>query len=175
MEGGFRAVLHAVYDGPIELLFALIVQRGPGLALKKIAHYAEIHALKVGQGPLGRRLGYGNIILTTADASSFKINNIDDPDAIAARIDERIQQTLVQQDPLAFNNMVGVEYRRFIDLEFYEQDGKTVRHVYAWPANRPIFLRENNAERFYMRAGNASQPLTFIQVVRYIQARFPQC
>ena len=73
---------------------------------------------------------------------------------------------------LAFNKMIGVEYRRLIKLEFYEKDGKTVCHVYAMPADRPIFLKENNTEKFYIRAGNASQPLSFSQAARYIQARF---
>ena len=75
---------------------------------------------------------------------------------------------------LAFNKMIGVEYRRLIDLQFFKKDGKTVSHVYARPASLPIFLKEANEEKFYVRAGNASQPLTFSQAVRYIQARFPQ-
>jgi membrane protein YdbS with pleckstrin-like domain len=73
---------------------------------------------------------------------------------------------------LAFNKMIGVEYRRLIELEFYEKDGKTVCHVYVRPSDRPIFFKENNTEKFYIRAGNASQPLTFSQAARYIQARF---
>jgi membrane protein YdbS with pleckstrin-like domain len=73
---------------------------------------------------------------------------------------------------LAFNKMIGVEYRRLIKLNFYEKDGKTICHIYAKPANTPIFLKENNTEKFYVRAGNASQPLAFSQAARYIQARF---
>ncbi len=239
-------------------------QRAPGRALKKIADFAEIHALQVEQGPLGRRLGYGSVVLSLNHGQSFKIKDIDEPGPVADQIEKRIQQAIVHQDAtapqksvpellaegesqyteyksslmwdyrqqrinkklytpvmkslaafmnsrgghlligvddegnilgieadmqgtrkpnldgwentfnLAFNKMIGVEYRRLIDLEFYEQDGKTVCHVYTRPANRPIFLKENNEEKFYVRAGNASQPLTFSQAVRYIQARFPQ-
>ena len=239
-------------------------QRGPGRALKKIADFTDIHALEVEQGPLGRRLGYGSVVLNLNHGQSYKIKDVDDPGAVADELEERIQQAIVHQVAiapqksvpellaegesqyteyksslmwdyrqqrinkklytpvmkslaafmnsrgghlligvddegrilgieadmqgmrkpnldgwenafnLAFNKMIGVEYRRLIDLEFYEQDGKTVCHVYARPANRPIFLKENNSEKFYVRAGNASQPLTFSQAVRYIQARFPQ-
>jgi membrane protein YdbS with pleckstrin-like domain len=238
-------------------------QRGPGGVLKKIAEYAHIQDVRVEQGALGRRLGYGSVLLTLAQGATHAIRDIDDPGPVAVEIEDRMQQALLHQDitapaksvpellaegesqytefksslmwdyrqqrinkklytpvmkslaafmnsrgghlligvddegrilgieadmqgmrkpnldgwentfNLAFNKMIGVEYRRLIDLEFYEVDGKTVCHVYARPANRPIFLKENNEEKFYVRAGNASQPLTLSQTVRYIQARFP--
>lgn len=238
-------------------------QRGPGRAMKKLVDFADIKELHVEQGPLGRRLGYGDVMVSSNQSQSFTIKGIDDPGAVVDQFEARIQQALVHQDVvaprksvpellaegesqytefksslmwdyrqqrinkklytpvmkslaafmnsrgghlligvddeghllgieadlqgmrkpnldgwentfnLAFNKMIGVEYRRLIDLEFYEQDGRTVCHVYVRPANRPIFLKENNEEKFYVRAGNASQPLTFSQAVRYIQARFP--
>jgi len=73
---------------------------------------------------------------------------------------------------LAFNSMIGVAYRRLIELEFYKKEGKTVCHVFVRPAAHPIFFRENNTEKFYVRAGNASQPLSFSEAATYIQARF---
>jgi len=239
-------------------------QRGPGKRQKKIADYADIHDLSIEQGPIGRRLGYGSVVLKLTHGQIFKLKDIDDPGPVADQIEDRIQQAIVYQEAsapkksvpellaegesqytefksslmwdyrqqrinkklytpvmkslvafmnsrgghlligvddeghilgieadmqgmrkpnldgwentfnLAFNKMIGVEYRRLIDLDFYEQDGKTVCHVYARPASRPIFLKENNEEKFYVRAGNASQPLTFSQAVRYIQARFSQ-
>ncbi len=238
-------------------------QRGPGRALKKMADFTAIQAVRVEQGPLGRRMGYGHVLLELSSHQTFKIKDIDDPSAIGDQIEARVQQALAKQDTVApqkrvsellkegesqytefksslmwdyrqkrinkklygpvmkslaafmnsrgghlligvddegrilgieadmqglrkpnvdgwenafnqaFNKMIGVEYRRLIDLEFYEEDAKTVCHVYARPSNRPIFLKENNSEKFYVRAGNASQPLTFSQAVRYIQARFP--
>jgi membrane protein YdbS with pleckstrin-like domain len=238
-------------------------QRGPGGALRQIADFAEISDAKVEQGPLGRRLGYGNIVLfLSGRGQPVKIEDVPDPNlvwdkiqdlshkaisvgeesapmmtvdeilrlgesqyveyksslmwdyrqqrinkklykpvmkSLAAFMNSRGGHLLIGVDDagtvlgieadlqgmrkpnidgwentfnLAFNKMIGVEYRRLISLEFYEKDGKTVCHVYVKPADRPIFLRENNTEEFYIRAGNASQPLSFSQAARYIQARF---
>ncbi len=238
-------------------------QRGMGGALKKLADYADIQTISVEQGPLGRRLGYGNLRIQRTDHTTpAVIKQIADPWAMKDAIEKRVQDAIASQQDvapqksveellaegesqytefksslmwdyrqqrinkklytpvmkslaafmnsrgghlligvddegyilgieadmqglkkpnldgwentfnLAFNKMIGVEYRRLIELEFYERDGKTVCHIYARPASRPIFLKENNEEKFYVRAGNASQPLTFSQAVRYIQARF---
>ncbi len=238
-------------------------QRGPGSALQKVAAYTDIHTLEIKQGPVGRRVGYGNIVLSRhRNHHPVQLKDIDAPQLVATRIEERIQEAIAVHDEiapdksvmallregesqyveyksslmwdyrlqrinkklytpimksltafmnsrgghlligvndegeilgidadmrgmkkpnldgwentfnLAFNKMVGVEYRRLIALDFTQIDDKTVCHVTVRPANRPIFLKENNEEKFYVRAGNASQPLTFSQAVRYIQARF---
>ncbi len=238
-------------------------QRGSGGALRKIADLANITKTNVEHGPLGRRLGYGNIVLLLSDEGrTVKLKDVPDPNLVRDKIKElsdkaisvgkeaappmtveeiltlgesqyveyksslmwdyrqqRINKKLYKpvmkslaafmnsrgghlligvddagnilgikadlqgmRKPnldgwentfnLAFNKMIGVEYRRLISLEFYEKDGKTVCHVYVQPADRPIFLKENNIEEFYIRAGNASQPLSFSQAARYIQARF---
>ena len=238
-------------------------QQGPGATPKRLIDYSQISEIKVEQGPLARRLGYGSLALFRPDQSQpVKINNIPEPDLVAERIQDLKQKTIATQNEiappksveallaegesqtveyksslmwdyrqqrinkklyapvmktisafmnsrgghlligvddsgqilgieadmqgmkkpnldgwentfnLAFNKMIGVEYRRLIQLEFYEKDGKTVCHVYVRPADRPIFLKEDNTEKFYVRAGNASQPLSFSQAARYIQARF---
>jgi hypothetical protein len=73
----------------------------------------------------------------------------------------------------AFNKMIGVELRRFVRLAFVEVDGKTVGVLDAQPADTPVYLLNNsNAEEFYIRAGNASQPLSLRKAQQYIGARF---
>ena len=73
---------------------------------------------------------------------------------------------------MAFNRMIGVEYRRFVDVAFPEIEGKQVCAVSVRPATWPAYLRAKGSEAFYVRAGNASQPLTVSQAARYIQDRF---
>jgi len=244
------------YDG-------VYFQRGYRGAIQKMADFSQIAEVNVELGPLGRRLGYGNLVLHLSNqAQPVKIKNISEPSLFRAKIQDLSQKALTVkgetappmtvEDILAqgesqyveyksslmwdyrqqrinkklytpvmkslagfmnsygghlligvdddgnilgieadmkglrkpnldgwenafnqaFNSMVGVEYHRLIELEFYEKDEKTVCHVYAHPADRPIFLKENNTEKFYIRAGNASQPLSFSQAARYIQARF---
>jgi hypothetical protein len=246
------------YDG-------IYFKRGPGSITKKVAGYSDIQTMRSEVGPLGSRLGYGNLVLVLANTDKpVRIKNISTPRQVMMNIEERRQKAIATQQQvaprksvpelleegesqyveyksslmwdyhqqrinkklytpvmkslvafmnsrgghlligvddegrilgieadmqgmkkpnldgwentfnLAFNKMIGVEYRRLIELEFYEKDGKTVCHVYVRPADRPIFFKENNTEKFYVRAGNASQPLTFSQATRYIQARFHQ-
>ena len=73
---------------------------------------------------------------------------------------------------MAFNKMIGVEYRRFVDVAFPQIESQEVCVVSVRPATWPAYLRAKGSEAFYVRAGNASQPLTVSQAARYIQDRF---
>jgi hypothetical protein len=73
---------------------------------------------------------------------------------------------------MAFNKMISVEFRRFVDVSFPEIDGKEICAVSVSPSTQPAYLQAKGQEKFYIRAGNASQPLTVSQATRYIQERF---
>ena len=73
---------------------------------------------------------------------------------------------------MAFNKMIGVEFRQFVDVAFPELDNKPICVLRARPATHPVFLLEKESEKFYIRAGNASQSLTISQANRYIQRHF---
>lgn len=72
----------------------------------------------------------------------------------------------------AFNNMIGVEFRQFVDVAFPELDEKPICLLRVRPSAHPVFLLEKGNEKFYIRAGNASQSLTISQANRYIQRHF---
>lgn len=72
----------------------------------------------------------------------------------------------------AFNRMIGAEFREFLDVAFPELDRKTICVIRVQPCTQPVFLSEKGDEKFYIRAGNASQSLTISQANRYIQRRF---
>ena len=73
---------------------------------------------------------------------------------------------------MAFNKMIGVEFRQFTDVAFPEIDEKLICVLRVRPSTHPVFLLENGSEKFYIRAGNASQSLTISQANRYIQRHF---
>ena len=73
---------------------------------------------------------------------------------------------------MAFNKMIGVEYRRFVDVTFPRLEGQEICVVSVRPATQPAYLQARGNETFYLRAGNASQPLTVSQAARYIQEHF---
>ena len=73
---------------------------------------------------------------------------------------------------MAFNKMIGVEKRRFVSVTFPEIQGETICRLTVSPSNEPAYLQYKGDERFYIRAGNASQPLTVSKATAYIRSRF---
>ncbi|MFN2150432.1 MAG: RNA-binding domain-containing protein [Anaerolineales bacterium] len=72
----------------------------------------------------------------------------------------------------AFNQMVGAEFRSLVRLSFPVVEGKTICLVAVQPALHPVYFRHQGQEDFYIRAGNASQPLAVSQATSYIRDRF---
>ncbi|MDY6874368.1 MAG: hypothetical protein SVR81_10490, partial [Chloroflexota bacterium] len=72
----------------------------------------------------------------------------------------------------AFRNMIGPEYRPYVSLDFERIEDKTICRVVVLPTPEPVYLTHKNREEFYIRTGNASQPLTTSQAVTYVQTHF---
>lgn len=73
----------------------------------------------------------------------------------------------------AFAQMIGAEFRHLVKLSFPEVEGKTICLIAVQPAASPVFFRHQGKEHFYIRAGNAGQPLTLSKATKYISDRFP--
>lgn len=72
----------------------------------------------------------------------------------------------------AFNKMIGAENRQYVDISFHTLKGKEICVLRTLPSLDPVFLTYKGEELFYIRTGNASQPLTVSKASRYIQTRF---
>jgi hypothetical protein len=72
----------------------------------------------------------------------------------------------------AFNKMIGVEYRQFVDVVFPKIEQQIICLLRVRPSDTPVFLIYKGEESFYIRAGNASQPLSISQAARYISRRY---
>ncbi|NKQ36690.1 MAG: PH domain-containing protein [Chloroflexi bacterium] len=75
---------------------------------------------------------------------------------------------------VAFNQMIGADFRRFVRVSFPKLDSKTICAVIVQPASMPAYLTHKGQEDFYIKTGNSSQPLTVSQAVRYIQSHFSE-
>lgn len=75
---------------------------------------------------------------------------------------------------MAFNAMIGAEYRHFVDVSFPVIEGKEVCLAMVRPAPEPVFLTYKSEERFYIRTGNTSQWLTVSKAARYIRTHFSE-
>jgi predicted HTH transcriptional regulator len=73
---------------------------------------------------------------------------------------------------VAFNTMIGAEFRRFVQATFPQVNGVIICLLATKPANEPVYLHNKGEESFYIRAGNGSQPLSLSKAARYIQSHF---
>ena len=73
---------------------------------------------------------------------------------------------------MTFNKMIGVEFRQFVDVAFPILEEKAICVLQVRPSPQPAYLQHKGNEKFFIRAGNASQSLTISQANRYIQRRF---
>lgn len=73
-----------------------------------------------------------------------------------------------------FNAMIGPEFRHFVKLWFEDVDGKDICVVRVAPSNRPVYLRVNDSEHFFVRTGNITTTLKFSEVESYARSRWPR-
>ncbi len=70
-------------------------------------------------------------------------------------------------------NCFGVEPMRYLHLDFPSIAGKTIARVEAEHASIPVYVKSEGKTEFYLRVGNASQPLTIDETVRYVKSHWP--
>lgn len=72
-----------------------------------------------------------------------------------------------------FNNMIGANSRRLIKIWFPPVAGVEVCVIAVAPSPRPVYVKGNNEEMFYVRTGNTTTPLKLSEVTAYIQSWWP--
>lgn len=72
-----------------------------------------------------------------------------------------------------FNSMIGPEFRNLVKLWFHYVDGKDLCVVQALASPRPVYLKADNNEQFYMRTGNISTALKLSEIESYSRSRWP--
>ena len=74
---------------------------------------------------------------------------------------------------MAFNQMIGAEFRQYVQVAFAPlAEDKQIASLRVRPSPEPVYLRANGKEDFYIKTGNASQPLSVRQATHYIQNHF---
>jgi len=72
-----------------------------------------------------------------------------------------------------FNAMIGPESRHFVKIWFYEIEKREICVIQVAPSTRPVYLKVNDGERFYVRTGNITTDLKFSEVEAYTRSRWP--
>ncbi len=55
--------------------------------------------------------------------------------------------------------MIGAEFRQYVEVTFPELHDETICVMAIRPSGEPTYLVHKGKEQFYIRAGNATQPL----------------
>lgn len=73
-----------------------------------------------------------------------------------------------------FKNMIGPEFRQFVQLTHHAVDGKELAIIAVEPSPKPVYLKDGNGEEFFIRTGNSSTSLRLSEAASYIESRFKQ-
>ncbi len=93
---------------------------------------------------------------------------------------EEDYQTLVRKDRDGFENhfnqilklMIGTELRQYINLTFEKIEDKDVCLVEVEPSPKPVYIKANGDEEFFIRTGNTISPLKVSEVNSYIESHW---
>jgi hypothetical protein len=64
------------------------------------------------------------------------------------------------------------QFMTYIHPRFEEYNGKRIMAVECWKSKSPVFVKDSNIERFYIRTGAATTELTASQMQEFIKHRF---
>jgi len=69
---------------------------------------------------------------------------------------------------------LGADLCPFVHVLFHVVDGKDICRVIVSPANRPVFLSQGNAQKFYVRTGSGTRDLNIQEALDYVSSRWKQ-
>ncbi len=72
-----------------------------------------------------------------------------------------------------FTNYIGSEHASNIDIKFEQYEKNTICILNISRSDEPIFFKNNNDERLYVRAGNSTRELNAREAFKYIRTTFP--
>ena len=67
---------------------------------------------------------------------------------------------------------MGQQSHKFIVTDIQTMEGKDICRITVKPGERPVFIKENGKEAFYIRAGASSVPLGMSEAHEYISSRW---
>ena len=71
-----------------------------------------------------------------------------------------------------FNEMIGPEFRHLIELIFDKNNDRYYCLARIAPANRPVYLKSEKEEEFYIRTGNGTTSLKLSEAAAYADSKW---
>ena len=72
----------------------------------------------------------------------------------------------------AVSTKLGTDACRYVEPVFHSVAGKDVCRVIVKPAGRPVYMKEGNDMRFYLRTGVSTRWLNIQEAVEFISTRW---
>ncbi len=69
---------------------------------------------------------------------------------------------------------IGVDACRSVQMVFHSLDSKEVCRVMVAPASRPVYVKEGDAPKLYVRTGVSTRELNVQEAINYTSARWPK-
>jgi membrane protein YdbS with pleckstrin-like domain len=73
-----------------------------------------------------------------------------------------------------FNSMIGAEFRQFVSLVWSKIDGKDCCLISVSPAAKPVYLKTDSSEEFFIRTGNGTTSLKFSEASSYVNSHWKE-
>lgn len=70
-----------------------------------------------------------------------------------------------------FHSMIGPEFRQFVRLSCHAVGDKEVCMISVSPSRKPVYLKTDGGEEFYVRTGNKTTSLRFSEANSYLESR----
>lgn len=136
------------------------------LAESRINRALEAVVIKTIAGFLNSQSG-GNLLIGVADNGDIlglekDFQTLKKPD----------QDGFEQAVMTAVSSNLGADICPFVHILFYALEQRQVCRVIITPANRPVFVVQNNAPKFFVRTGGGTRDLNIQEAVSYIFHRW---
>jgi hypothetical protein len=137
--------------------------------------YRESRANKVLEGVIAKTVagflnGKGGALLVGVADDGKTLGLEPDYKTLGKRPDrDGYQQFLVT----LISETMGKDQCASLAITFHPVEGKEVCVIRATPSARPVYVKDGQQTRFYLRTGNATQELSTKESVDYVKARWP--
>lgn len=111
----------------------------------------------------------GNLVLGVDDNHEV-VGLADDYASLPRKSSDGFENHFTQ----VFNRALGPENRNLVQLQFQSVGGREVAVVRVAKSSRPVYLKMDDSEYFYVRTGNGTTPLKLSEVEAYSRTRWPR-
>ena len=162
LSGDVLSLIHTGESAILEFKASLRTEV-PGASVNKVLERVVVKTIAGflnGQG--------GNLLIGVADSGD--ILGLDQDYASSQAIQDRDGFELHLTKLLS--NALGMSAQAFVTVTFHSVGGKDVCQVATQPSDHPIYVDDGGSSIFYLRTGNATNPLPVDETVQYYKTRW---